>query len=48
MAEARPDLEARLWPGEDDRRLRLPQGQLLDAIADGELDQHLVAIADAV
>jgi xanthine/CO dehydrogenase XdhC/CoxF family maturation factor len=28
--------------------MRLPQRQLLDAIAGGELDDHLVAIADAV
>ena len=48
MAEARPNPEGTLWSGEDDRCLRLPQGQLLDAIADGELDRHLVAIADAV
>ncbi len=31
-----------------DRRLKDPERQLLDAIAAGELDQHLVAIADAV
>ncbi len=37
-----------LWSEEDGRRTELPQRQLLDAIADGELDGHLVAIADAV
>jgi hypothetical protein len=37
-----------LWPAEDDERLKLPERQLLDAIAGGELDAHLVAIADAV
>ena len=31
-----------------DRRLEDPERQLLDAIAAGELDDHLVAIADAV
>ena len=37
-----------LWPQRDDRRLKPPDRQLLDAIAAGELDEHLVAIADAV
>jgi hypothetical protein len=37
-----------LWPDLDDRQAKLPEHQLLDAIASGELDQHLVAIADAV
>ncbi len=37
-----------LWPEPEDRRLKEPEEQLLDAIAAGELDQHLVAIADAV
>jgi hypothetical protein len=37
-----------LWSAADDRLIRLPHGQLLDAIAAGELDQHLVAISDAV
>ncbi len=37
-----------LWSQTDDRRLKDPERQLLDAIAAGELDQHLVAIADAV
>jgi hypothetical protein len=37
-----------LWSAQDDRRMTLAQRALLDAIADGELDQHLVAIADAV
>ena len=37
-----------LWSGSEDRALKLPERQLLDAIASGELDDHLVAIADAV
>jgi len=37
-----------LWPELEDRRLKDPDRQLLDAIAAGELDEHLVAIADAV
>jgi hypothetical protein len=37
-----------LWPAAEDERLKLPERQLLDAIAGGELDAHLVAIADAV
>jgi hypothetical protein len=37
-----------LWSRADDRRLKDPERQLLDAIAAGELDAHLVAIADAV
>jgi hypothetical protein len=37
-----------LWPEIEDRRLKDPEGQLLDAIVAGELDDHLVAIADAV
>jgi hypothetical protein len=37
-----------LWSEHDDRRLQLAERQLLDAIASGELDEHLVAIADAV
>jgi hypothetical protein len=36
------------WSFEDDQRLKEPQRQLLDAIAVGDLDPHLVAIADAV
>ena len=32
----------------DDLGTRQPERQLLDAIADGALDDHLVAIADAV
>lgn len=32
----------------DDRRLKDPERRLLDAITAGELDAHLVAIADAV
>ena len=37
-----------LWSGPEDRTLKMPEGQLLDAIASGDLDDHLVAIADAV
>ena len=37
-----------LWSETQDRRLKDPERQLLDAIAAGELDEHLVAIADAV
>jgi hypothetical protein len=37
-----------LWPELEDRRPQDPERQLLDAIAAGELDEHLVAIADAV
>lgn len=40
--------QSMLWPQSDDRRLKEPEHQLLDAIANGELDQHLVAIADAI
>jgi hypothetical protein len=37
-----------LWPEHDDQQLKQPEQQLLDTIASGALDQHLVAIADAV
>jgi hypothetical protein len=40
--------QSMLWPQTQDRRLREPDRQLLDAITAGELDEHLVAIADAV
>lgn len=40
--------QSMLWTSSDDRQVQLPERQLLDAIASGELDQHLVAIADAV
>ncbi|MGN6166763.1 MAG: hypothetical protein ACTHQQ_01140 [Solirubrobacteraceae bacterium] len=36
------------WSDCEDRALKDPERQLLDAIASGELDEHLVAIADAV
>jgi hypothetical protein len=39
---------AMLWPTSEDRALRDPERQLLDAIAAGEFDERLVAIADAV
>ena len=37
-----------LWSQTQDRRLKDSERQLLDAITAGELDEHLVAIADAV
>jgi hypothetical protein len=37
-----------LWSRTQDRRLNDPERQLLDAIAAGALDEHLLAIADAV
>jgi hypothetical protein len=37
-----------LWPDHDDRALKSPEHQLLDAVASGALDAHLGAIADAV
>lgn len=37
-----------LWSEQDDRALKAPERGLLDAIAAGELDEHLVAISDAV
>jgi hypothetical protein len=40
--------ESRLWSDLDDRRLKDPERQLLDAIAAGELDAHLGAVSDAV
>jgi hypothetical protein len=41
-------VQALLWSVEDDRRLRDPERQLPDLIAAGDLDEHLVAVADAV
>jgi hypothetical protein len=40
--------QSKLWSQTEDRRLKDPERQLLDAITAGELDEHLVAIADAV
>ena len=40
--------QSMLWPQTQDRRLKDPERRLLDAITAGELDEHLVAIADAV
>lgn len=37
-----------LWSDSADRTLKGPERQLLDVIASGGLDAHLVAIADAV
>jgi hypothetical protein len=31
---------ADLWSGSEDRALKLPERQLLDAIASGERDEH--------
>src|SRR2546421_10524917 len=39
--------QSMLWSQTHDRHLKDPERQLLDAIAAGELDEHLVAIADA-
>ena len=47
-AETDQDRPSMLWPEIEDRRLKDPERQLLDAIAAGELDEHLVAIVDAV
>jgi hypothetical protein len=41
-------MQALLWSVENDRRRKDPGRQLLDAIAAGDLDEHLVGIADAV
>jgi len=35
-------------PEHEDQALKVPERQLLDSIASGALDHHLVAIADAV
>ena len=45
---ARSATQALLWSVDDDRGLKQPERQLLDAIAAGELDLHLVPIADAI
>ena len=45
---AQDDAQPLLWSAEADRGLKDPERQLLDAIAAGELDPHLVAIADAI
>jgi hypothetical protein len=37
-----------LWSETENRLLKPPEQGLLDAIAAGELDEHLVAVADAV
>jgi hypothetical protein len=41
-------MQALVWSVENDRRRKDPGRQLLDAIAAGDLDEHLVGIADAV
>ena len=48
QAKVSEEPESMLWSELEDRQLRAPERQLLDAIANGQLDQHLVAIADAV
>ena len=45
---AGPMPSSMLWSEHEDRALKAPERGLLDAIAAGELDEHLVAIADAV
>jgi hypothetical protein len=40
--------QSTLWSQPQDRSVKDPERQLLDAITAGELDEHLVAIADAV
>jgi hypothetical protein len=47
-AKVSEEPESMLWSEPEDRQMMAPERQLLDAIANGELDQHLVAIADAV
>jgi hypothetical protein len=46
--KAEDGMQSALWSQMQDRRLEDPDRQLLDAITAGELDEHLVAIADAV
>ena len=46
--KAEDGMQSALWSQMQDRRLKDPDRQLLDAITAGELDEHLVAIADAV
>ena len=46
--DARYGTESMLLPTSTDRRLEMPERQLLDAIASGELDDHLVAVSDAI
>jgi hypothetical protein len=45
---AGPASSSMLWSEDEDRQLKSPERGLLDAIAAGELDEHLVAVADAV
>jgi hypothetical protein len=40
--------DSTLWPEPDCQHLKAPERQLLDAIASGALDHHLVAVADAI
>lgn len=49
VVTARRDSRSKMpWSGCEERALKDPERRLLDAIASGELDEHLVAIADAV
>ena len=46
--ETDDNTQSTLWSQTQDRHLKDSEHQLLDAITAGELDDHLVAIADAV
>jgi hypothetical protein len=46
--EAEPAEPLMLWPDRDDQAFMSSEQRLLDAVASGMLDAHLVAIADAV
>jgi hypothetical protein len=48
QAKVSEEPESMPWSEPEDRQLKAPERQLLDAVGKGELDQHLVAIADAV
>lgn len=48
QGEAAPGQPTKLWPEHDDGALKSASQQLLDKVASGALDAHLVAIADAV
>jgi hypothetical protein len=46
--EIHDNAQSMLWSEPHDRQFKDPERQLLDATAAGELDEHLVAIADPV
>jgi hypothetical protein len=46
--DASYEAQSILWPDSNDQPLKVPERQLLDTIAAGALDEHLVAIADAI